>query len=382
VVGGSGLTADGAEARAGWPAWLAALRQARDADRPLAVATVVSTWGSAPQPVGSKLLVSPDGPELGSVSGGCAETQVIDAAWRVLEGQPEQLLEIDVADELALDAGLSCGGRLAVWVERASAWHGVIDGLERAVARRRATAVVMRLAPGGSAHRLVTAVRAGLVDPPLGEEASGALSEPESAAAHRALANKTAGLAADSMTGRGAAVRLFVDVLAPRPRLYIAGAVDIAVALSRSAAELGFEVMVVDPRAALARRARFPCAERVIEGWPAETMVSQGIDADCYVAALSHVERIDLQAIEQGLRSGARYVGVLGSSRTVAGRRAALEAAGVPAAELRRLRGPIGLSIGAVGAAEIAVAVAAELVEARRAPAVEPPALEGESTKR
>ena len=97
------------------------LRQAqswREARRPVAIATVVETWGSAPRPVGSHLVIDGEGSFLGSVSGGCVEADVITEALDVIDGGTPRLLEFGVADDAAWKAGLSCGGRIKVFVER------------------------------------------------------------------------------------------------------------------------------------------------------------------------------------------------------------------------------------------------------------------------
>jgi xanthine/CO dehydrogenase XdhC/CoxF family maturation factor len=85
--------------------------------RKLAIATVVQTWGSAPQPVGSQLIIDGEGNFLGSVSGGCVEGEVITEAAEVIEGGAPKLLEFGVQDETAWRAGLACGGRIRIFVE-------------------------------------------------------------------------------------------------------------------------------------------------------------------------------------------------------------------------------------------------------------------------
>jgi xanthine dehydrogenase accessory factor/LAO/AO transport system kinase len=93
------------------------LRRWREAGKAAALATVVSTWGSSPRPEGSHLVVDEDGHFLGSVSGGCIEGAVIDAAARVMQSRQPQLLEFGVSDEQAWQVGLACGGRVQVLVE-------------------------------------------------------------------------------------------------------------------------------------------------------------------------------------------------------------------------------------------------------------------------
>jgi xanthine/CO dehydrogenase XdhC/CoxF family maturation factor len=97
---------------------LSAAQQWREAGRPVAIATVVETWGSAPRPVGSHLAIDGDGRFLGSVSGGCVEGAVVEEALDVIAAGAPKLLEFGVADETAWRVGLSCGGRIKVYVER------------------------------------------------------------------------------------------------------------------------------------------------------------------------------------------------------------------------------------------------------------------------
>jgi xanthine/CO dehydrogenase XdhC/CoxF family maturation factor len=97
------------------------LRQAqawKEAGRPVAIATVIETWGSAPRPVGSHLVIDGDGLFLGSVSGGCVEGDVVTEAMDVIEAGAPRTLEFGVADETAWQAGLSCGGRIRIYIER------------------------------------------------------------------------------------------------------------------------------------------------------------------------------------------------------------------------------------------------------------------------
>lgn len=90
----------------------------RNAGRGVALATVIETWGSAPRPVGSHLAIDEDGNFLGSVSGGCVEGAVVSEAAEVIADGKARLLEFGVADETAWQVGLSCGGRIAVYVEK------------------------------------------------------------------------------------------------------------------------------------------------------------------------------------------------------------------------------------------------------------------------
>ncbi len=97
---------------------LAAAEDWRSKGRDVAIATVVETWGSAPRPVGSHLVIDAEGNFLGSVSGGCVEGEVVTEALDVIAAGAPKMLEFGVADETAWKAGLSCGGRIKVYVER------------------------------------------------------------------------------------------------------------------------------------------------------------------------------------------------------------------------------------------------------------------------
>ncbi len=160
---------------------------------------------------------------------------------------------------------------------------------------------------------------------------------------------------------------LFVDVAAPAPRLLIFGAVEYASHLSRIARDAGWQPFVIDPRAQFATRERFPDAVAVVVDWPREAFAHLGgIDAATYIAVLTHDPKIDDEALLAALASGPAYIGALGSKRTQEKRRERLLAAGVPNEDLARISAPIGLDIGAVGSAEVAISIMAELVAVRR----------------
>jgi xanthine dehydrogenase accessory factor len=157
-------------------------------------------------------------------------------------------------------------------------------------------------------------------------------------------------------------VELFVDVQPPQPRLWIVGAVHIAVALVTYARALGFYTIVIDPRTAFATPARFPHADELIARWPDKVLAQARLDESACVVVLTHDEKIDNPALIAALRSPARYVGALGSRRTHAKRSEALKALGAIDAQIARIHAPIGLNIAARRPEEIALAIMAEIV--------------------
>ena len=161
-------------------------------------------------------------------------------------------------------------------------------------------------------------------------------------------------------------VRVFAEQPDVPPTLAIVGATTIAESLCRMAALAGFRVVVVDPRRQYASAARFPDAARVVHAWPDEGLRQAGLAADWYIAVLAHDPKLDLPALVAALRAGSRYIGLLGSRRTQEKYRIQLAEQGFGAPATDRMRGPIGLPIGALQPAEIAVSILSELVAARR----------------
>ena len=159
---------------------------------------------------------------------------------------------------------------------------------------------------------------------------------------------------------------LFVDVVAPAPRLVIFGAVDYAAALCRLARAAGWRPYVCDPRSQFATPARFPDAEQVIVAWPDEAFARLGgIDRATYIVVLTHDPKLDDAALTIALESEAAYVGAMGSRRAQAQRRERLVAAGLDEELLERVAAPIGLDLGAVSPEETALSIMAEVVAVR-----------------
>lgn len=333
----------------------------------VALATVVSTWGSAPRAPGSKMAVSVASEMAGSVSAGCVEASVAETALEVLRGGVPRKLQFGVSDETAWEVGLACGGRIEIFVEPLSV---LLAGAEA----------------GGSAYQRIrraleqeqVAVRAVVVEGPdevlgsslvvtadgeIGAPGLGALAGQVREDSHAMLGAGISESRAYEIGGRQHVV--FYDVMLPSPRLVIVGGVHIAVELTRLAKRMGYEVTIVDPRKAFATRERFPEADRLVHEWPDAALESLGLTAGTAVAVLSHDPKLDDPALRVALRSPAYYVGGLGSLRTQDLRRRRLAEAGLSGAEIRRLHGPIGLDLGGRSPVEIALSILAEIVAVR-----------------
>jgi xanthine dehydrogenase accessory factor len=175
-------------------------------------------------------------------------------------------------------------------------------------------------------------------------------------------------LLSDQKTGRrvfeieGEVADIFIEVFPPPPRLIAVGAVHITVPLVRFASELGFHTTVIDARSAFATPERFAHADRLILKWPDDALAALSLDEGCYIAVLSHDDKLDVPALKVALQSKARYIGALGSRKTMAGRAQKLRDMGVSDEQLARIHNPIGLNLGGRRPEEIALAIMAEIV--------------------
>lgn len=335
--------------------WLAA-------GKSVALATVVRTGGSSPRPIGSALVIADSGEMAGSVSGGCIEGAVVVEAESVLGGGPPKLLRYGIADEDAWAIGLSCGGDIEVFVERLAldGWFGSLLGEARAERAVR-SAVVIDAAEGSGDHWIgLRALRPGRAN-------SWRTTQPEHDDAAR-LTDWLEQAAPDdgvhALDGEPT-LDVFVHTHQPPDRLIIIGAVHIAEHLVHFAQRLGFHCTVVDAREAFATRARFPHADELLIGWPGDIVRDLPIRSSTYCVCLTHDPKLDDPVLHQAVAADARYIGALGSTRTHAKRLDRMELDGTDRERMARIDGPIGVDLGGRRPEEIALSIAARLVEVR-----------------
>lgn len=296
------------------------------------LATVIETWSSAPRPVGSQLAISGSGAFVGSVSGGCVEgAVVIEAEEALADGKP-RTLSFGVSDETAFAAGLACGGQIRILLEPVGAGGLPVALLSDLVSARAAATPVA----------LVTRL----------DDWSRNLSPPGSDPLVDARFRlDRSGLEED---GR------FVAIHNPPLRLIIVGAVHLAAPLLTMARSAGYACQLIDPRTGFASVARFP-GEMILDDWPDEAIARLAPDARTAIVTLAHDPKLDDPALMAALASDAFYIGCLGSRRNHAARLERLAAQGASPQALARLHGPVGLAIGAVTPAEIAISILAEM---------------------
>lgn len=313
----------------------------------VALATVIATWGSSSRPVGSQMVVDENGMFEGSVSGGCVEGAVVDEALAVIEGGTPKRVFFGVSQDQAWDVGLACGGEIEIFVEKVT-WQSDLNRLVGFRAANRPACLITDLADG---EKFLVPLDAPEAVNALAPDIRGQVEKIEQGEQNR-------------MVSAGSR-NVFLHVFYPPPEMIIVGAVHIAKPLSQFARTAGYQVVIVDPREAFANPERFPGVPMHVD-WPDDAMEQMRLHHRTAVVALAHDPKIDDPALMTALGSDAFYIGVLGSRKTHKERLQRLGQAGFPDDTLERIHGPVGLDIGAVAPAEIAIAIMAEITTVRR----------------
>src|SRR5580704_9680068 len=269
------------------------------------------------------MVVTRSGKMAGSVSNGCIEGAVFEEAQKVLKSGQPKVAAFGVADDVAFEVGLACGGHIEVFVQPLLPVH------------KKLMAMLGRNEPATLRTNLVT-----------GE------------------AELTAGVPSGSELARRDG-DWFVEPFRRPAHLIIVGAIHIAIPLHRIAKLMGYRVTVIDARAKFATKERFPGADELIVAWPDEAMAKLAIDNSTYVVILTHDPKFDLPALRSVLARGPGYIGAIGSRKTNQNRFDALRAEGFTEEQLARVHGPIGLDLGARRADETALGILAEITAVR-----------------
>jgi xanthine dehydrogenase accessory factor len=315
----------------------------------VAVATVVRVLGSAPRPVGATMAVSSGGDMAGSVSGGCVETTVYAELADILAGGQPRRLEFGITEDMIWDVGLACGGTIDLFAYVAE--PDLVQAVASHLARKAAFALVITLDEAKAAAGWGLAGREGVLAGEVPAEAAAVAGEMLAEGAPRGCALPVA---------RGG--EAYIEPFQPAPRLVIIGGVHVGIPLSRFARELGFAVVVVDPRSKFANRERFPDADEILVAWPDEALAGLAVDERTYIVLLTHDPKLDEPALASALQTGAAYIGAIGSRKTHAERFARMARRGVTDEELGRVYAPIGLDLGGGTPEETALSIIAEVV--------------------
>lgn len=293
------------------------------------LATVVAVHGSSPRPPGSLALFLPPTSQVGSLSGGCVEEELLAAiAADTFPPRPPQTLRYGVSAEENARLGLPCGGHLTVFLQ----------GLDAAQDLDWVKSVVASLARREPIRRIVCCER--------GE-------------------TRLQGGEGERFQELEFDTTELQQSFGPRQRMLLIGAGQLAASVAELALGLDYDVLICDPREEARADWRGPKV-RMLEGMPDDAVREYADDSESVVITLTHDPRIDDMALMQALESRAWYVGALGSKRTTDARRERLLTLGIPADAIDRMHAPVGLDIGSKTPGEIAISILAELTRLRR----------------
>lgn len=298
-----------------------------EADEPCALATVVAAKGSTPQKAGAKAIFMADGRIFGTLGGGCLEAESRQRALRALQTRQRQLFKLVLNDDFGWDDGLICGGAVEVFVdphpkENLATWR-----------------ILSRYAK--EPHLLRLNLKTG-----------------------NATVENAKLMAAKPIKHQDE----YLEPILPKERLIIAGAGHIGAALCKLAASIDFSVTVIDDRFTYANRERLPDAEEIIVDEPAAAIARMPLDYNSYVVIVTRGHRHDATVLREVIGKPSAYIGMIGSKRKVRIIFEQFLEQGVATdAQLKRVHSPVGLDIGAESVEEIAVSIAAQLIQARAA---------------
>ncbi len=320
----------------------------------IALASVIKTWGSSPRQAGAGMAVTQDGQIAGSVSGGCVEGAVIQAALEVIESKSPIRLHFGVTDTDAWEVGLACGGEIEIFIRPFSSLD--LDNWRVALEANRSFCSVMLIKSDGNNIGQEYFLFEDKLDlfPDLNSE----LGENLVNSAREILLT---GKSATKVLPHNTQVEIFVTVLNPPLDLILVGGVHIAIPLVSFAVIMGFNVTVIDPRGLFSTNKRFPEVNLLTE-WPSAAFKKVQLSSSAAVVMLTHDPKIDDPALIIALESPAFYIGALGSKKTHQKRLKRLLGDGVPEEKLNRIHAPVGLDLGGRSPEEIALSVLAQIV--------------------
>lgn len=349
----------------------------------VALAQVTKTWGSSPRVPGSAMAVNAQGGIAGSVSGGCIEGSVIQAALDCLDGVQGASLEcFHASTARAQEVGLSCGGNIEVLVSRLDRALFEVECAELDADRSYVRVSLAEPADGGftGACLLLVSPEAAAAEGRVGlrvftvpgceEWRVVAPRDVEERLGRDALAEAARGVCECGATGvaglvqTGAGAFFFVRTN-PQPQIVCVGSVHISIHLTCMAKMLGYRTVVVDPRGAFATEERFPFVDELVHAWPQEAFKTLRLTASTALCALTHDPKIDVPALAAALESPAFYIGSLGRYTTQLARYRQLLCEGYGDEAIARVYGPIGLDLKGREPAEIALSVMAEITAVR-----------------
>ena len=294
--------------------------------RRIALATVISTWGSSPRPVGGQMAIDENGEIIGSVSGGCIEGAVISEGIDSIKDGKSRIKDYGISNDMAWEVGLACGGELKVLIQPLNLEDEIVYSIVDSIKKRKVVKLKINCSNGDR-----------IIDNTINNQIS-----------YFDKSNNE-----------------FIHIIDPKPRLFIIGAVHIAQALVSLANVADYEIILIDPRDHFATKDRFPNC-KIINEWPDEALSKFHLDSSSHLVTLTHDPKIDDLALIFCIKKNFGYIGSLGSKKTHNKRCERLIEKGFDEIELSKIHAPIGLDIKAKTPAEIATSILAEIINYRR----------------
>ena len=293
--------------------------------RRIALATVISTWGSSTRPVGGQVAIDENGEIIGSVSGGCIEGAVISEGIDSIKDGKSRIKDYGISNDMAWEVGLACGGELKVLIQPLNLEDEIVYSIVDSIKKRKTVKLKIDCSNGDR-----------IIDNTINNQIS-----------HFDKLNNE-----------------FIHIIDPKPRLFIIGAVHIAQALVSLANVADYEIVLIDPRDHFATKDRFPNC-KIINEWPDEALSKFHLDSSSHLVTLTHDPKIDDVALDFVLEKNCFYIGSLGSKKTHNARIERLSKKHSKK-KLTTIHGPIGLDIGARSPAEIALSIVSEMISKLR----------------
>jgi xanthine dehydrogenase accessory factor len=330
--------------------------------KPFALATVIETWGSSPRKAGSAMAIMEDRQIVGSVSSGCVENEVIEAALDTIKTGKPKILEFGISDDKAWSVGLSCGGTIKVFVEGHPVFskdpeeQRIWNHLTHAIEDNRPCALLKNLSVSENQfNRHLLVYSEGGYQGNWGKLTSQA--KKIALKLYHERKNETIQIGDQE---------IFVQIFPRKPKLIIIGGSHISIPLVKFAHELGFETLVIDPRKVFLSPERFPVHPgKIFTEWPQNVLHDIDLNEDTHAVVLTHDPKIDDEALKILLPSKVAYIGALGSKKTHAKRCARLREAGFSDNQIDRIIGPVGLDINAASPTEIALSIIGQIIETK-----------------
>jgi len=321
-----------------------------NADFPAVLATIVQVTGSAPRHEGAQMLIFPDGRSVGTIGGGCGEAEVRREALSVLDEQKAKIYEVLLNSDLAADEGMVCGGVMNVLLEPVS----------QAIPYDAALECLEKVKPAVIVTQLASKLNKGVYSPSGSKLAGEDCTVDEKVLVQAYNTGKTI-----FVTGDQEVSTLYQPVL-PEEKLLILGAGHVGQYVAAFGKKLDFKVTVVDDRPDFANPSLFPDADQILCTDFERALDSYEIDQSTYIVIVTRGHRYDEICLKRVLGRPYKYLGMIGSRRRVKMLLAKLEDEGFAGEELRKVKTPIGLKIGAETPAEIAISILGEIISVRR----------------